>query len=158
MQTKENDATVTYKLSKTTRNTILNYEEEVNSEYIDKKVTFILNNDQCTKNLGSLPENVILVTVDVVGVYLRIPHEAGLQALKEALENGHDKQISTDKLVKMALFVLKNDFFEFNNDVVQQISGTAIGTSFAPPYAYIFMDQIKTKFLGIQKPSTCFVN
>ena len=47
----------------------------------------------------------------------------------------------------MAQFVLKNNFFEFNNDAFQQISGTATGTKFAPPYAYIFMDQIETKFL-----------
>ena len=50
----------------------------------------------------------------------------------------------------MAQFVLKNNFFEFNNDVFQQISGTAIGTKFAPPYACIFMDQIETKFLRTQ--------
>ena len=50
----------------------------------------------------------------------------------------------------MAQFVLKNNFFEFNNDVFQQISGTAIGTKFAPPYACIFMDQIETNFLRTQ--------
>ena len=50
----------------------------------------------------------------------------------------------------MAQFVLKNNFFEFNNDVFQQISGTAIGTKFAPPYACIFMDQIEITFLRTQ--------
>ena len=79
-----------------------------------------------------------------------IPHEAGPQALEEALENRNHKQISTDKLVKIAQFVLKNNFFEFNNDVFQKISGTAIGTKFSPPYACIFMDQIETKFLRTQ--------
>ena len=49
----------------------------------------------------------------------------------------------------MVQFVLKNNFFEFNN-VSQQISSTAIGTKFAPPYACIFMDQIETKFLRTQ--------
>ena len=39
------------------------------------------------KNLGSLPKNVILVTADVAGLYSSILYEAGLQALKEALEN-----------------------------------------------------------------------
>ena len=82
------------------------------------------------KNLGSFPENTILVTTDVVGLYPSIPHEAGF--------------------VKMAQFVLKNNFFEFNNNVFQQTSGTAIGTKFAPPYACIFMDQIETKFLRAQ--------
>ena len=33
----------------------------------------------------------------------------------------------------MAEFVLKNNLFEFNSKVFQQISGTAIDTKFAPP-------------------------
>ena len=41
----------------------------------------------------------------------------GLQALEEALENRNHKQISTNKLLKMAQFVLKINFFEFNNDI-----------------------------------------
>ena len=50
----------------------------------------------------------------------------------------------------MAQFVRKNNFFEFNNDVFQQISVRAIGTKFTLPYACIFMDQIGTKFLKLQ--------
>ena len=34
----------------------------------------------------------------------------------------------------MAEFVLKNNFFEFDTNVYQHISGIAIGTNFAPPY------------------------
>ena len=102
------------------------------------------------KNLGSLPENAVLVTANVVGLHPSIPYEAGLQALEEALENRNHKQISTEKLVKMAQFVLKNKFFKFNNNVFQQISGTGIGTKFAPPYACIFMGQIENKFLRTQ--------
>ena len=90
------------------------------------------------------------MTADVVGLYPSMLHEAGLQAREEALENKNHKQISTDKLVKMAQFVLKNNFFEFNNDVFRQISGTATGTKFALPYACIFMDQTETKFLRTQ--------
>ena len=33
------------------------------------------------KNLGNIPSNAILVTVDVVGLYPSIPHDAGLQAV-----------------------------------------------------------------------------
>ena len=62
------------------------------------------------KTLGSLPENAILVTADMVGLYPSIPHEAGLQAVEEALENRNHKQIPTDKLLKMAQFLLKNNF------------------------------------------------
>ena len=38
------------------------------------------------KNISTLPENAILVTA-VAGLYPSIPHQAGLSALKEALEN-----------------------------------------------------------------------
>ena len=41
----------------------------------------------------------------------------------------------------MVVFVLKNNYFEFNEEVKYQISGTAIGTKFAPTYASIFMDE-----------------
>ena len=51
----------------------------------------------------------------------------------------------------MAEFVLKNNYFQFSDKVYQQISGTAIGTKFAPPYACIFMDQVEGKFLQTQK-------
>ena len=56
----------------------------------------------------------------------------------------------------MAQFVLKNNFFQFNNDVFQQISSTAIGTKFTQPYAFIFMDQIETKFLRTQTYQVCY--
>ena len=51
----------------------------------------------------------------------------------------------------MASFVLKNNIFEFNGKVKQQISGTAIGTKFAPAYACIFMDKIENNFLKTQQ-------
>ena len=49
---------------------------------------------------------------------------------------------------------MKNNFFEFETKIIQQISGTAIGTKFAPPYACLFMDRIEKDFLDseIVKP------
>ena len=34
------------------------------------------------KNINAIPENAILVTADVVGLYPSIPHQAGLKALR----------------------------------------------------------------------------
>ena len=87
------------------------------------------------------------MTADVVGLYPSIPHEVGLRALREALDKRDEKTIATEELLKMAEFVLKNNYFEFGNKIKQQISGTAIGTKFAPPYASIFMSNLETKFL-----------
>ena len=86
-----------------------------------------------------IPNDALLVTADIVGLYPSIPHEAGLSTLREALDKRTCKEIPTENLIKMAEFVLKNNF-EFDTNVYQQISGTAIGTKFSPPYACIFMD------------------
>ena len=103
-----------------------------------------------TKGIGSIPENSLLVTADVVGLYPNIPHQVGLNALKEALDKRDSKKMPTEDLIKMAKFVLSNNIFEFNNKAYQQKSGTAIGTKFAPPYACIYMDQVEQKFLETQ--------
>ena len=65
------------------------------------------------KNIGTIPKESILVTADVVGLYPSIPHDAGLKALEKALNNRTNKKVSTEDLVKMAKFVLKNNYFEF---------------------------------------------
>ena len=48
-------------------------------------------------------------------------------------------------------FALKNNYFEFKGQIQQQISGTAIGTKFAPPCACLFVDKIETAFLEMQE-------
>ena len=99
------------------------------------------------RQLGQVPENAILVTADVVGLYPSIPHRDGLKYLHEKLEEREIKEIQSKDLVEMAEFVLKNNYFEFDGKIYQQISGTAIGTKFAPPYACLFMDKVETDFL-----------
>ena len=78
------------------------------------------------------------MTADVVDLYPNIPHKAGFKSLKEALDRRRKKKMSTEDLVKMAEFVLKNNCLEFDRIVYQQVSGTAIGAKFTPPYACTF--------------------
>ena len=92
-----------------------------------------------------------MVTADLVGLHPSISNQAGLEALREELNKRKTHKVPTGKLVKIAEFVLKNNYFQFSDKVYQQISGTAIGTKFAPLYACIFMDQVKSKFLQTQK-------
>ena len=101
-----------------------------------------------SKTLGTIPDNAILVTADVVGLYPSIPHQDGLNALRTALNTRERIGIPTEDLVSMAKFVLENNYFEFNSEVYHQLSGTAIGTKFAPPYACIFMDHLENEMLS----------
>ena len=50
----------------------------------------------------------------------------------------------------MAEFVLKNNYFEFDRSIYQQVSSTVFGTKFAPPYACIFMDRLENNILETQ--------
>ena len=103
------------------------------------------------EGLGPIPDDAILVTADVVGLYPNIPHEEGLQALGEALDRRSNNKIPTNVLMEMTEFVLKNNFFEFDSKTYHQKLGTAIGTKFAPPYACIFMDKLEKGFLQGQQ-------
>ena len=101
--------------------------------------------------IGEIPKGAILVTEDLVGFYSSISHDEGLKVLRNQYDNFIDKTVPTEDIIKMAEFVLKNNLFEFNSKFYKQISGTAIGTKFAPAYACIFMDYIETEFLKSQE-------
>ena len=100
---------------------ISNYETptEKASEFLDSHLKTIMqeswsyikdSTDFINKigQIGDIPENAILVTADVVGLYPSIPHKAGLKAIKNALEKRKQKHISTEKVMNMGELVLKN--------------------------------------------------
>ena len=68
-----------------------------------------------------------------------IPYEEGLQIIKKYLDKREDQSVTSENLCKLAEVVLKHNYFEFRQDVYQQILGTAIGMKFMPPCANIFM-------------------
>ena len=104
--------------------------------------------------LPSLPEDIILYKIDVVGLYPNIPHEDGLVGMRKALDAREDKTVSADSLIELAECVLKNNIFEYNTSFYKQLRGTTIGTKMAPPYAIIFMGDLEENFLkdGHKKP------
>ena len=92
--------------------------------------------------MTDLPSDIILCSVDVVGLYPNIPHDEGLSALQKRLELRRDKKVSTSTLVELAEVVLKNNVFTFGKKTLKQIRGTTTGTKFAPPYNIIFMTEL----------------
>ena len=62
------------------------------------------------KNIGKMPEKAILVTADLVGLYPSMPHEAGPEPLRKRLNERETPREPTEELIKMADFVLKNNF------------------------------------------------
>ena len=102
------------------------------------------------RNLQNISESSILVTSDVVVLYPSIPHETGLNALREALDSRENKHVPTDDLLKITAFVLKKNYFELAGKVKKQLLGTAIRIKFAQTYASIFMDKLESDLLNLR--------
>ena len=113
--------------------------------------SYIKDTNQFLKKLRSLPnlpDNIILCTVDVVGLYPNIPHEEGLSALRKRLDLRQEKDVTTSTLVELVEVVLKNNIFTFKEKTLKQKQGTAIGTKFAPPYSMLFMGELEEEILS----------
>lgn len=78
-------------------------------EVMQAKWSYITGNNNFIKKIKYLKTNC--------RCYPSIPLEAGLRALKEILDRREKKKISTENLVKMAEFMLKNNYFECNSQV-----------------------------------------
>ena len=63
------------------------------------------------KSLGKLPQDAILCTIDVFGLYPNIPHSEGLTSLRRFLELRDKKETSSDIVAELAEIVLKTTFF-----------------------------------------------
>ena len=103
--------------------------------------SYIKDTNHFLKNLqelGSLPKNAILCTIDVVGLYTNIPHEEGLASIRKHLSNRENKEVINDTSVE-------NNYFQFLDKTFKQKRGTAIGTKFTPPYSILFMADLEKR-------------
>ena len=100
------------------------------------------------RSLRNLPDDIILCTVDVVGLYPNIPLEEGLSALRKRLDLRQAKDVYNSTLVELAEVVLKTNNFTFTEKSLKQKWGTAIGTKFAPPYSIMFMAELEEEILS----------
>ena len=100
-----------------------------------------------TKDLEISPSD-ILVVIDAKSLYTSIPHDEGIQAMKEALLNEGLEETQVWLITELAEIILKNNEFEFNGKYYLQCQGTAMGTRMAPQYANLFMTWLETKMLN----------
>jgi hypothetical protein len=98
---------------------------------------------------GSLPDNALLVTIDVKGLFTNIPQEEGTQATEEALNERDVQTVPSEFIVAMLRIILKNNIFTFNEDVYLQEEGSGMGQKHTPHYADIFMGRKIDPFIKI---------
>ncbi|KAK3747117.1 hypothetical protein QZH41_006059 [Actinostola sp. cb2023] len=96
-----------------------------------------------------LPPDTLLATIDVTSLYTNIPHDEGIHASLVSLATHPDTTSRPPLHVFQQLFtyILKHNYFSFNNEFYLQQHGTAMGTRMAPSYANLFMSHLESLLL-----------
>lgn len=103
---------------------------------------------RCLTNLGHITEDTMIYSVDAVSMYSNIDTDHGLDVLRMWLDL-HKNEIlalpdctwtptSFSLVLEGMDLVMRNNLFCFGDTRWLQLSGTAMGTSPAPPYATIY--------------------
>ena len=114
-----------------------------NKPFVHKLPSYIKDSTDFINNISEisdLPEDTWLLTLDVTSLYTNIAHEAGLDALKFYLSQ-RDQTVKPPNqfIIDLASYVLKYNYFSFDNEFFLQVSGTSMGSIFAPNFANLFM-------------------
>ena len=92
---------------------------------------------------------MLLCTLDITSLYTNIPHNEGIQSIKEilAIHRTPNNLPHNSYIIVLLEVLLTNNHFEFNGKHYHQESGTAMGTKLAPSYANLFMTKFGQKYV-----------
>ena len=113
--------------------------------YVKDTTDFI----QKINSLGDLPDNSILVSMDVTSLYTNIPNTKGVRGAFMYMQKHrkYPRIPSNTSLAHLLYLVLRSNNFQFNGKNYLQVGGTAMGTRVAPSLANIFMENFESKFI-----------
>ena len=116
-------------------------------EHVSKLPSYVKDTTDFINKIKDLtvPDNAILVTMDVSSLYTNIPNDEGIEAVRETLsQNNYPTTINHVITTFLKLILILNNFV-FNGYHYIQTKGCAMGTKCAPSYANIFMGQFEAK-------------
>ena len=101
------------------------------------------------QNLENLPEDTILVTLDVSSLYTNIPNKEGIEACKSLLERERPGVLhpTNHSLIDLLMMMLAMNNFDFDEKHYLQVCATAMGTRVAPCYVNTFMGWFEDTFV-----------
>ena len=111
--------------------------------YIEDTTHFL----QVVIDQKEIPDNTILVALDVKSLYTNIPHDEGINLCISAIQNHYQGSTPLPIQHLKQIFILQYNHFTFNGKTYLQIHGTSMGTPFAPNYANVFMAEIEKNIL-----------
>ena len=97
------------------------------SSYVKDTTNFL----ELTMDLNE-QETDLLCTVDITALYTNILHEDGIEKVTNYLRRHGATTAEIDLTQSLLEHILKKNYFEFNNKIYLQTSGTAMGTRMCP--------------------------
>ena len=98
-----------------------------------------------------VPDEAILVTMDVTSLYPSIPQTEMLQIIYDEMhKKRHLILFDPNLVIKLLHTCINYNFFEFASLVFQQIKGTAMGAAFSPTVANVYMSVTLQNFMITQ--------
>ena len=90
-----------------------------------------------------------LCTLDITSLYINIPHNEGIQSIKEILtiHRTPNNLPHNSYIIELVEVVLTNNHFEFNGKHYHQVSGRAMDTKLAPSNANLFMTKFEEEYV-----------
>ena len=101
-----------------------------------------------------VPNNALLVSMDVTSLYTIIPQEEGINTVCKVYDAFYknDTPIPTNSLRGLRkLILLQENSFQFNGRNYLQTHGTAMGTKVAVAFANTFMSAVETEIISKSK-------
>ena len=121
------------------------------SPLVLEQVTYIKDDwDYIRKLPGSVNFKCNLFGCDIKSLYTSIPHDLGLQAITYWLNRCRHlipNRFTNTFILESIEFLLKNNNFNFNGFTFNQLSGTAMGSSFASFYACLTIGYLEETIL-----------
>uniref|UniRef100_A0A8C5LSF6 Reverse transcriptase domain-containing protein n=1 Tax=Leptobrachium leishanense TaxID=445787 RepID=A0A8C5LSF6_9ANUR len=109
---------------------------------VQKTESYLRDTNHLLEELAKViwEDGLCMATVDVASLYTSIPHLKGVDEVTKCLvKDGSLVPAQIFFLAEAMKFVLKHNYFWFENTFYLQVCGTAMGTRFAPGYANLYM-------------------
>ena len=71
-------------------------------------------------NEGDLPDNAVIVVIDVIGLYNNIPSEEGVRTVGEALSAKPNSKVPAQVIMRLLEIILGYSILEFDRQMYQQ--------------------------------------
>jgi hypothetical protein len=122
------------------------------------QMLFNLKDPILKSNCFKHKDSLWLVSCDVEALYPSMDIQTGLKLLNMFLEMQDYQPVERRNfLLKAAEYVLRNMYIHFNGKIYKQKFGAAMGSSFVPPYANIFMHMLEMESVSGWTLTNCML-